>query len=98
MAIAIVESVEAIENIHEILEAPISAILMVPGDTSLSMGLGPFGTIETHPQVEEAYQQVLAACKAQDKVICGCASDVSLQQKRLDEGWQFFLPLGASPD
>lgn len=97
-AVAIIESVEAIENIHEILEAPISAIFMVPGDTSLSMGLGPFGTIETHPQVEEAYQQVLAACKAQDKVICGCASSVTLQQKRLDEGWEFFLPLGPYPD
>jgi 4-hydroxy-2-oxoheptanedioate aldolase len=97
-AVAIIESVEAIENIDAILEAPLSAILMVPGDTSLSMGLGPFGTVETHPEVDDMYARVLEACQAQDKVICGCASASNLQQRRLDEGWQFFLPLGPAPD
>lgn len=97
-AVAIIESVEAIENIEAILEAPLSAIMMVPGDTSISMGLGPFIDIDTHPQVEAMYQKVLAACKAQDRVICGCASAAGLQQQRLDEGWQFFLPLGPAPD
>ena len=58
---------EAIENIDAILEAPLSAILMVPGDTSLSMGLGPFGTVETHPEVDDMYARVLEACQAQDK-------------------------------
>ena len=97
-AVVIIESVEAIENIDAILEAPISAIMMVPGDTSLSMGLGPFGTVETHPEVDAMYARVLEACQAQDKVICGCASASNLQQRRLDEGWQFFLPLGPAPD
>ena len=97
-AVVIIESVEAIENIHEILEAPISAIRMVPGDTSLSMGLGPFVDVESHPEVDAMYAKVLEACQAQDKVICGSASDWSLQQRRIDEGWQFFLPLGAAPD
>ncbi len=97
-AVVIIESVKAIENIEAILEAPISAIMMVPGDTSLSMGLGPFGTVETHPEVDAMYARVLEACKAQDKVICGSASASNLQQRRLDEGWQFFLPLGSAPD
>ena len=97
-AVVIIESVKAIENIEAILEAPISAIMMVPGDTSLSMGLGPFGTVDTHPEVDAMYARVLEACTAQDKVICGCASATNLQQRRLDEGWQFFLPLGPAPD
>ena len=93
-AVAMIESAEAVENIEEILAAPISAILMVHSDTSIDMGLGPFGDIETHPEVEEMYQRVLEACKAQDRVICGCAYARNLHQRRLDEGWQFLLPQG----
>jgi 4-hydroxy-2-oxoheptanedioate aldolase len=93
-AVAMIESVEAVENIHDILAAPISAILMVHSDTSISMGLGPFGDIQTHPEVEAMYQVVLEACKAQDKVMCGAAYARDLHQRRLDEGWQFLLPQG----
>ena len=92
--VAMIESVEAVENIHDILAAPISAILMVHSDTSISMGLGPFGDIQTHPEVEAMYQVVLEACKAQDKVMCGAAYARDLHQRRLDEGWQFLLPQG----
>ena len=93
-AVAMIESEEAVGNIEEILAAPISAILMVHSDTSISLGLGPYGDIDTHPEVEEAYQTVLAACKAQDRVYCGAAYARELHQRRLDEGWQFLLPQG----
>lgn len=93
-AVAMIESAEAVGNIEDILAAPISAILMVHSDTSIDMGLGPFGDIETHPEVEEMYQRVLEACKAQDRVFCGAAYARDLHQRRLDEGWQFLLPQG----
>ena len=93
-AVAMIESVEAVENINDILAAPISAILMVHSDTSISLGLGPYGDIESHPEVEEMYQRVLEACKAQDRVYCGAAYARELHQRRLDEGWQFLLPQG----
>ena len=92
-AVAIIESAEAVSNIQDILAAPISAIMVVPGDMSIDFGLGPRGATN-HPEVDEAYQTVLAACRAQDRVVCGCGDSGSRMQERLDEGWQFFLPLG----
>ncbi len=93
-AVAMIESAEAVENIEDILAAPISAVLMVHSDTSISLGLGPYGDIESHPEVEEMYQRVLEACKAQDRVFCGAAYARELHEQRVDEGWQFLLPQG----
>ena len=39
--VAMVESAEAVGNIDDILAAPISAIMVVPGDMSIDLGLGP---------------------------------------------------------
>jgi len=91
-AVAIIESAEAVNNIEAILEAPLSAIMVVPGDMSIDMGLGPRES-QNFPEVDAAYQTVLAACKAQTKVICGCGDSRNRRQERLDEGWRFFLPL-----
>ena len=92
-AVAMVESAEAVSNIQDILAAPVSAIFVVPGDMSIDLGLGPRGA-QNHPEVDEAFQTVLEACRAQDRVVCGCGDSRSRMQERLDEGWQFFLPLG----
>ena len=92
-AVAIIESAEAVRNITEILEAPLSAIMVVPGDMSLDMGLGPPGN-ENYPEIDAAYQTVLNACLAQTTVICGCGDSRSRMQMRFDEGWRFFLPIG----
>ena len=92
-AVAIIESAEAVANIQDILAAPLSAIMVVPGDMSIDLGLGPRGATNL-PEVDEAYQTVLEACRAQDRVVCGCGDSRSRMQERLDEGWQFFLPLG----
>ena len=92
-AVAMVESAEAVSNIQDILAAPVSAIFVVPGDMSIDLGLGPRGA-QNHPEVDEAFRTVLEACRAQDRVVCGCGDSRSRMQERLDEGWQFFLPLG----
>ena len=93
-AVAMIESQEAVDNIRDILAAPVSAIIVVPGDMSIDLGLGPAPGPENHPEVDEAFQTVLEACQAQDRVICGCGDAASRLQQRIDEGWQFILPLG----
>ena len=92
-AVAIIESAEAVRNIAEILKAPLSAIMVVPGDMSIDLGLGPPGA-EIYPEVDAAFQTVLKACMEQDIVVCGCGDGRSRIPRRLDEGWQFVLPLG----
>lgn len=91
-AVAMIESRQAVQNIKEILEAPVSAIMVVPGDLSIDLGLGPRG-VENFPEVDAAYDTVLEACQEQQTVICGCADSSSRVQRRLDEGWRFILPL-----
>jgi 4-hydroxy-2-oxoheptanedioate aldolase len=88
-AVAMIESQEAVENIVEILEAPISGIFIVPTDLSIDLGLGPNPQGAGHPEVAAAYATVLEACLAQNRVICGCADAESRFQQRLDEGWRF---------
>ena len=92
--VAMIESAEAVANIHDILAAPVSAIMVVPGDMSIDLGLGPAPGPENHPEVDEMFRQVLEACQAQDRVICGCGDGAVRLQQRIDEGWGFILPLG----
>ncbi len=92
-AVAMIESGEAVKNIREILEAPISAVLVVPGDMSIDLGLGPRGE-KNFPEVDANFQTVLKACLAQKRVVCGCGDSRSNMQSRLAEGWKFYLPLG----
>jgi len=92
-AVAMIESGEAVKNVREILQAPVSAIMVVPGDMSIDLGLGPRGE-QNFPEVDAAYQTVLKACQAQKAVVCGCADSRGRMKMRLDEGWKFFLPLG----
>ena len=89
-----IESGEAVRNIKEILEAPVSAIMVVPGDMSIDLGLGPAPGPKNHAEVDAAYQTVLEACMVQSAVVCGCGDARSRLQQRLDEGWKFVLPLG----
>ena len=93
-AVAMIESQEAVDNIQDILAAPVSAILVVPGDMAIDLGLGPNPPDRNHPEVDAAFQTVLEACQAQDRVICGIGDGASRLQQRLDEGWRFVLPLG----
>ena len=93
-AVALIESGEAVGNIEAILQAPgLSAILVVPGDMSIDLGLGPRGD-KPFPEVEAAFQAVIKACRAQTAVICGLGDARSNLEMRLEEGWRFMLPLG----
>ena len=93
-AVAMIESQEAVDNIQDILAAPVSAIMVVPGDMAIDLGLGPNPPDRNHPEVDAVFQTVLEACQAQDRVICGIGDGASRLQQRLDEGWRFVLPLG----
>ena len=92
--VAMVESAQAVANIQDILASPVSAIMVVPGDMSIDLGLGPAPGPDNHPEVDAMFQKVLEACQAQDRVICGCGDGAARLQQRIDEGWQFILPLG----
>ncbi|MDA1092863.1 MAG: aldolase/citrate lyase family protein [Acidobacteria bacterium] len=92
-AVAMIESQEAVDNIHEILEAPISAIMVIPGDMAMDLGLGPNPSERNHPEVDANFDTVLKACQAQTRVICGAGDGRVRTQQRLAEGWMFFLPL-----
>ena len=92
-AVAMIESREAVDNIHEILQTPVSAIMVIPGDMAMDLGLGPNPSGRNHPEVDEMYRRVLEACQAQTRVICGAGDGRARTQQRLDEGWKFFLPL-----
>ncbi len=92
-AVAMIESQEAVDNIHEILEAPISAIMVIPGDMAMDLGLGPNPSERNHPEVDANFDTVLKACQAQTRVICGAGDGRVRTEQRLAEGWMFFLPL-----
>ena len=92
-AVAMIESQEAVDNIHEILEAPVSAIMVIPGDMAMDLGLGPNPSGRNHPEVDANFQAVLEACQQQTRVICGAGDGRARTEQRLEEGWMFFLPL-----
>ena len=92
-AVAMIESREAVDNIHEILQTPVSAIMVVPGDMAMDLGLGPNPSGRNHPEVDAMFDRVLEACQAQDRVICGAGDGRARTQQRIDEGWKFVLPL-----
>ena len=39
-AVAMIESQESVNNIHEILQTPVSAIMVIPGDMAMDLGVG----------------------------------------------------------
>ena len=81
-----IETAQAVENIAEILSVPgIGAIFVGPSDLSTSMG---FPDNPNAPEVEEAIQKVLAACKAKDIPI-GITTDPQTVEKRVREGFNF---------
>ena len=92
--VAMIESAEAVSNLDAILQTQVSAIMVVPGDMSIDLGLGPASGPENHPEVEEMFTRVREICQAQDRVICGIGDGAARLQQRIDEGWRFILPLG----
>ena len=85
IAIVMVETVSGMENMDAIMSTPgVGAVFIgAAGDISVSMGLP-----RSDPQVEQARQNVLAACKRHN-VACGITvtSGADLV-KRVKEGWK----------
>lgn len=85
LAIVMIESSEGLENVDAIAAVPgVGALFLGAGsDLSRSLGVTP-----TSPELETAFQTILAACKRHDVacgVTAGSAEDVA---RRVREGWR----------
>ncbi|MGE0450548.1 MAG: HpcH/HpaI aldolase/citrate lyase family protein [Vicinamibacterales bacterium] len=88
IAIAMIESPTAIENIREILATPgLGAILVGQGDLSMSIGVGTPGANQLHPEVEALVDKVAKACVDMKKLCGSYQGDVN---KRLSQGFRLF--------
>lgn len=86
-----IESGEAVENIHAILKTPgVSGVFVGPSDLAFSLGV-PFNS----PQVEEAIAKVVAACK-ETAVPCGTLTPGNRVVERLNQGFRFLAVGGDS--
>ncbi len=89
LALVMVESRTAIDNIDAILSVPgLAGVMVGPADLSLSLGVGTPGPNLRAPEVEEATAAVARACVAHN-AICGTfeTSDVDA---RLAQGFKLF--------
>ena len=89
LALVMIESGTAIENIDEILEVPgLGGVLVGPADLSLSLGAGTPEPNLRAPEVEAATATVARACVAHN-ALCGTfeTSDVDA---RLAQGFRLF--------
>jgi 4-hydroxy-2-oxoheptanedioate aldolase len=84
LAIIMIESVEALQNIDAIVSTPGVGAIFVGNANDLRRSMGvPAGA----PEIEMALQKILTACKAQN-VDCGIsASTASIIIKSVREGW-----------
>lgn len=90
LAIAMIESREAIQNIDAILSVPgLSGVLVGPADLSLSLGVGSPGAQPTAPEVEAATATVAKACAARKILACGTFESPN-PQSRLAQGFRLF--------
>jgi 4-hydroxy-2-oxoheptanedioate aldolase len=90
LAIAMIESREAITNIDEILSVPgLGGVLVGPADLSLSLGVGTPADNRTAPDVEAATATVAKACLARKIPACGTFESPN-PPVRLAQGFRFF--------
>ncbi len=89
LAIIMIETREAVENIDEILQVPgLGGVLIGPSDLSLSLGVGTPAANPRAPEVEEAIETVGQACMRHE-ALCGIytSSDV---EARGAQGFKLF--------
>src|SRR5881628_2883878 len=89
LAIPMIETAEALENLDDILSVPgVDAIYVGPSDLSLALGCKP-RLDQTDPPVVEAQQKIVAACK-RHRVVAGIHNNTSAYAlKMIAEGYQF---------
>ena len=89
LALVMVESRTAIDNIDAILSVPgLAGVMVGPADLSLSLGVGTPGPNLRAPEVEEATATVARACVAHN-AICGTFETSDVEQ-RLEQGFKIF--------
>ena len=89
LALVMVESQTAIDNIDAILSVPgLAGVMVGPADLSLSLGVGTPGPNLRAPEVEEATATVARACVAHN-ALCGTFETSDVDQ-RLAQGFKLF--------
>lgn len=93
VAMAMIETVEAVENIDEILSVPgLDAIFVGPSDLSVSFGQKP-GFDPRYPEVFEAIVKVAEAAKRHNVVAGIHTGTVAYTQEMEKLGYRFFAYL-----
>jgi 2-keto-3-deoxy-L-rhamnonate aldolase RhmA len=88
VVVAIVEEACALQCVDEIAATDgIDVVFVGTGDLSFSLGLRGQ---QSHPRVEEAASQVLAAARRHGKIAGRPAASVEETQRYIDEGFLFF--------
>ncbi|MEM8706744.1 MAG: aldolase/citrate lyase family protein [Actinomycetota bacterium] len=83
--IPMIETLEAVENLPDILEVPgIDAVYVGPADLSLTLGLPPANNDGT-PAFDEAYATIISECQKAG-VMPGCHATGPLVPKRFEQG------------
>jgi 4-hydroxy-2-oxoheptanedioate aldolase len=89
LVFAMVETVEALENLDDILTTPgVDAAYVGPADLSLSMGKRP-GLDWTDPEMVEAQKTIAAACKRHGVVAGIHTGSVEYALKMIEDGYRF---------
>ncbi len=85
--IPMIETVEAINNLDDILSVPgVDAVYVGPADLSVSLGLPP-GNNDGESAFDEAMAAIVAGC-VRHGVIAGCHTAAELCQRRMQQGFQ----------
>lgn len=85
LAIPMIETAEGLKNVNEIASVPGVGAIFIGAGGDLHQYLG---VPQDSPDVEEARQTILAACKAHN-VACGITATTKAEvDKRLKEGWK----------
>jgi 4-hydroxy-2-oxoheptanedioate aldolase len=82
-----IETVEAIENLDEILAVPgVDAIYVGPADLSVSLGLSPYGN-DGNPTFDDALTTIVDAC-GRHGVVPGIHASGALTPVRREQGFR----------
>ncbi|MEM8857448.1 MAG: aldolase/citrate lyase family protein [Chloroflexota bacterium] len=90
VAMAMVESKEALDNVTAIANVPhLDGIYVGPGDLSLSLGCETVGADIDEPLFNDALNQILAACR-QASIVAGIhTASPAYARRMIEKGFQF---------
>jgi 4-hydroxy-2-oxoheptanedioate aldolase len=91
--IPMIETVDALNNLDEILAVPgVDAIYVGPADLSLSLGLAP-GNNDGEAKFDDALAAIVAAC-SRHGVVPGMHASGALAERRLEQGFRMLTVSG----